>query len=59
MPGVEIETPTGYLSADEKDLPTEEKAFGTWTYPDKRLEFTEKQVRAVRAHETYLRSVNT
>ena len=44
MPGVEIETPTGYLSADEKDLPTEEKAFGTWTYPDKRLELTDEQI---------------
>jgi len=44
MQGVEIETPTGYLSVDENDLPTEEKAFGTWTYPDKRLEFTDQQV---------------
>tara|TARA_B100000315_G_scaffold233033_1_gene245858 strand:+ start:754 stop:1836 length:1083 start_codon:yes stop_codon:yes gene_type:complete len=44
MPGVEIEMPTGYLSADENDLPTEEKAFGTWTYPDKRLELTDEQV---------------
>jgi len=44
MPGVVIETPTGYLSTDENDLPTEEKAFGTWTYPDKRLELTDEQV---------------
>ncbi|MBL79352.1 MAG: hypothetical protein CMH70_04915 [Nitrosomonadaceae bacterium] len=43
MPGVEIEIPTGYLSRDENDLPKEEKAFGTWTYPDKRLEFTDDQ----------------
>ena len=44
MPGVEIEIPTGYLSKDENDLPTEEKAFGTWTYPDKRLELSDGQV---------------
>ncbi len=44
LPGVVIEEPTGYLSKDENDLPTEEKAFGTWTYPDKRLEFNDEQV---------------
>jgi len=44
LPGVIIEEPTGYLSKDENDLPTEDKAFGTWTYPDKRLEFTDEQV---------------
>jgi N,N'-diacetyllegionaminate synthase len=44
MPGVEIETPTGYLSIDENDMPTEEKAFGTWTYPDKRLELEDEQI---------------
>ncbi len=44
LPGVEIEEPTGYLSKDENDLPTEDKAFGTWTYPDKRLEFTDEEV---------------
>ena len=41
--GVEIPKPTGYLSADENDLPSESKAFGTWTYPDERLEFTDEQ----------------
>ena len=40
LPGVVIEKPTGYLSKDEFDLPDEEKAFGTWTYPDTRLEFS-------------------
>ena len=44
LPGVVIPEPTGYLSKDENDLPTEDKAFGTWTYPDKRLEFTDRQV---------------
>ena len=44
LPGVEIEEPTGYLSKDENDFPSEDKAFGTWTYPDKRLEFTDEQV---------------
>ena len=43
LPGVVIPEPTGYLSRDENDLPTEEKAFGTWTYPDKRLEFGDEQ----------------
>ena len=42
--GVEVEEPTGYLSKNENDLPSEDMAFGTWTYPDKRLEFTDKQV---------------
>ena len=44
LPGVEIEEPTGYLSKDENDFPSEDKAFGTWTYPDKRLEFTDEEV---------------
>jgi len=44
LPGVEIEEPTGYLSKDENDFPSEDKAFGTWMYPDKRLEFTDEQV---------------
>ena len=44
LPGAVIPEPTGYLSKDENDLPTEDKAFGTWTYPDKRLEFTDEQV---------------
>ena len=44
LPGAVIPEPTGYLSQDENDLPTEEKAFGTWTYPDKRLELTDEQV---------------
>lgn len=43
LPGVEIEEPTGYLSRYENDLPPKEKAFGTWTYPDKRLEFSDEQ----------------
>ena len=40
LPGILIEKPTGYLSKDEFDFPDEEKAFGTWTYPDSRLEFS-------------------
>ena len=43
LPGVVIPEPTGYLSLDENDLPTKKKAFGTWIYPDKRLEFTGEQ----------------
>tara|TARA_X000000950_G_C13919822_1_gene662847 strand:- start:9506 stop:10585 length:1080 start_codon:yes stop_codon:yes gene_type:complete len=42
-PNMKIEEPTGYLSQHEKDLPDENKAFGTWTYPDKRLEFDDLQ----------------
>ncbi|MCB9229573.1 MAG: N-acetylneuraminate synthase family protein [Deltaproteobacteria bacterium] len=38
-----VENPTGYLSQHENDLPDESKAFGTWSYPDKRLEFTDEQ----------------
>jgi len=44
LPSVEIEEPTGYLSKDENDFPSEDKAFGTWTYPDIRLEFTDEQM---------------
>lgn len=44
MPGAVITEPTGYLSQNENDIPdNENKAFGTWTYPDKRLEFTDEQ----------------
>ncbi len=43
LPGVMIPVPTGYLSKDEHDMPSEKKAFGTWTYPDMRLELTDKQ----------------
>ena len=43
LDGIKVETPTGYLSQNELDIPSEEKAFGTWDYPDKRLEFSDKQ----------------
>jgi sialic acid synthase SpsE len=44
LPGAVIPEPTGILSKDENDIPTsEKKAFGTWTYPDKRLEFADEQ----------------
>ena len=43
LEGIEIETPTGYLSQNANDLPDESKAFGTWNYPDTRLEFTDEQ----------------
>jgi sialic acid synthase SpsE len=43
LDGIEIEEPTGYLSIDENDFPSGKKAFGTWTYPDSRLEFTDKE----------------
>ena len=43
LPGTELEIPTGYLSKNEKDFPDESKAFGTWTYPDTRLELTDDQ----------------
>ncbi len=42
-PNMDIVEPTGYLSQNETDLPQEDKAFGTWTYPDKRLEFDDIQ----------------
>ena len=40
-PNTKLVDPTGYLSKNENDIPTENKAFGTWTYPDKRLEFND------------------
>lgn len=44
LPGAALIEPTGYLSQNENDIPSaEKKAFGTWTYPDKRLEFTDAQ----------------
>jgi len=43
LEGVEIEVPTGYLSQSPNDLPDESKAFGSWNYPDVRLEFTDEQ----------------
>ncbi len=43
LEGTEIETPTGYLSQNPTDLPDETKAFGSWDYPDTRLEFTDEQ----------------
>jgi sialic acid synthase SpsE len=44
LSGVEVEEPTGYLSKDENDFPSENRAFGTWSYPDSRLEFEDEQV---------------
>ena len=43
LEGVEVKVPTGYLSQTPNDLPTESKAFGSWDYPDVRLEFTDEQ----------------
>ena len=43
LPGVSIETPTGYLSKNANDIPDESKAFGTWSYPDVRLELSDEQ----------------
>lgn len=43
LEGTEVETPTGYLSQNANDFPDESKAFGTWDYPDTRLEFTNDQ----------------
>ena len=43
LEGVEVEVPTGYLSQSPNDLPDESKAFGSWDYPDTRLEFTDEQ----------------
>lgn len=43
LEGTEIETPTGYLSQNATDMPDETKAFGSWNYPDTRLEFTDEQ----------------
>ncbi len=42
-PSMKLEEPTGYLSKNENDFPNEEKSFGTWTYPDERLEFNDNQ----------------
>ena len=35
--------PTGYLSKDENDISQERKAYGTWVYPDKRIELSDNQ----------------
>ena len=43
LDGVKIEEPTGYLSKNENDFPDESKAFGTWDYPDLRLELSDEQ----------------
>ena len=44
LDGVVIEEPTGILSKDENDIPSaEKKAFGTWSYPDSRLELSSDQ----------------
>ena len=43
LPGTSIETPTGYLSQNANDVPDESKAFGSWDYPDTRLELTDEQ----------------
>ena len=54
LSGTKLETPTGYLSKDAQDLPDESKAFGTWTYPDTRLEFTDNQHLELWDHATKL-----
>ena len=54
LSGTKLETPTGYLSKDAEDLPDESKAFGTWTYPDTRLEFTDDQHLELWDHATRL-----
>ena len=41
--GTVLEEPTGYLSRDEHDISQEKKAYGTWVYPDKRVELTDEQ----------------
>ena len=33
---------TGYLSKNEKDINHKSKKFGTWVYPDLRLELTDQ-----------------
>ena len=38
-----LEEPTGYLSKDENDISQERKAYGTWVYPDKRIELSDNQ----------------
>jgi N,N'-diacetyllegionaminate synthase len=44
LEGAVIPEPTGILSQDENDIPSDEKkAFGTWTYPDSRLEFSDEK----------------
>ena len=42
-PDAVIEEPTGYLSKDENDISEERKAYGTWVYPDKRVELNDDQ----------------
>mgnify|MGYP005633371287 CR=1 FL=1 len=43
-PDVEVPNPNGYLSKDENDFPDETKVFGTWAYPDKRLELSDEEI---------------
>jgi len=44
LDGIILPEPTGYLSKDEYDIPKEKKWFGTWVYPDKRLEFSDEEI---------------
>ncbi len=37
-----VGVPNGYLSKNENDIPKKKPKFGGWVYPDKRLEFHEK-----------------
>jgi sialic acid synthase SpsE len=43
LDGTTLDVPTGYLSKSAEDFPDESKAFGTWTYPDTRLELSDDQ----------------
>jgi len=45
LPGLKPEKAIGYLSKNEFDIPTTKKKFGSWTYPDTRLEFSEKDIK--------------
>tara|TARA_B110000881_G_C18593459_1_gene529632 strand:- start:589 stop:1662 length:1074 start_codon:yes stop_codon:yes gene_type:complete len=41
---------TGYLSKNEKDIHHKSKKFGTWVYPDLRLELSDKDYREIKKY---------
>ena len=39
---------TGYLSKDENDIKKTKKKFGSWVYPDQRLELSQKDYNEIK-----------
>jgi sialic acid synthase SpsE len=43
-PSLKVEKSQGYLSKHENDIPQTKKQFGSWVYPDSRLELNNNQI---------------